>query len=246
MDNAQLVTLSRQTALLRQMDVLANNVANTSTTGFKARAVRFNEVLMQNARADAAPKNGRAVSFVIDQGAVLDFSEGSLERTNSPLDIALRGNELLAVRTSKGDRYTRNGALTINGKGQLATSDGAIVLGDGGPIIVDPSDGALSITSDGVVSSRSGPIGQLKIVEAKNPALLVNEGANLYSTKSALPVSKSPELIVGALEKSNVQPVLAMSKLIEINRTYASVVQTLQRLDDTKKSALERLSTIPN
>jgi flagellar basal-body rod protein FlgF len=244
-DNAQLVALSHQSSLLRQIDILANNVSNASTTGFKSRGLKFQEYLVGKKRLDSWTTGERAVSFVTNQQALLDFTDGVTERTGNALDIALRGKTLLAVKTQSGERYTRNGALTINGQGQLATSDGHVVLGDGGPITVDPADGALSITPDGVVSSKSGPIGKLKIVDVKDPAALTNQGANLYAAKSPLPLSQAPSLITGAIEKSNVSPVLAMSQLIEVNRAYASVAAALQRLDDTKRNAIERLSSIP-
>ena len=245
MDNAQLIALSHQSSLLRQIDILANNVSNASTTGFKSRGMKFEEYLVGKKRFDPWTKGESALSFVSAQQALLDFSDGTTERTGNPLDIALRGKNLLAVKTSTGERYTRNGSLTVNGIGQLATSDGHIVLGEGGPITVDPADSALSITPDGVVSSKSGPIGKLKIVDVKDPTGLSNQGANLYASKAPLPVSQAPELVTGALEKSNVSPILAMSQLIEVNRAYASVAAALQRLDDTKRNALERLSSIP-
>ncbi len=244
-DNAQLVALSHQSSLLRQIDILANNVSNASTTGFKSRGLKFQEYLVGKKRMDSWTKGESSVSFVTNQQALLDFTDGTTERTGNALDIAMRGKTLLAVKTPSGERYTRNGALTINGQGQLATSDGHVVLGDGGPITIDPADGALSITPDGVVSTKSGPVGKLKIVDVKDPTLLTNQGANLYAAKSPLPLALAPQLIPGALEKSNVSPVLAMSQLIEVNRAYASVAAALQRLDDTKRNAIERLSSIP-
>jgi len=244
-DNAQLVAHSRLQTLQRQLDVLANNIANSGTTGFKSRGMQFSEYLMPKARADAFRGDARTISFVIDRGSSLDFTDGPIERTGNATDIALRGQTLLAVKTAGGERYTRNGSLATNAKGEIVTSDGHVVLGDGGPIIADPADGPLEITSNGTVGNRSGPLGKLKIVDVPNPSLLSNVGANLYSAKNPLTVAKNPQIAVGSVEKSNVQPVMAMSRLIEVTRAYSALTTSMQRLDETKKGALERLATIP-
>ncbi len=245
MDNAQLVAHSRLQTLQRQLDVLANNIANSGTTGFKSRGLQFSEYLQPNAKSDSFKGAARSISFVIDRGATLDFTDGPIQYTGNATDIALRGSTLLAVKTTGGERYTRNGSLGTNAKGEIITSDGHVVLGAGGPIIADPADGPLEITSDGTVGNHSGPIGKLKIVDVADPKQLANEGSNLYSTKSPLTVSKSPLLSVGSIEKSNVQPVLAMSRLIEVTRAYSALATSMQRLDDTQKGALERLATVP-
>ena len=246
MDNAQLVAHSRLQTLQRQLDVLANNIANTGTTGFKSRGLQFSEFLQPNAKSDSFKGAARSISFVIDRGATLDFTDGPIEHTGAATDIALRGSTLLAVKTAAGERYTRNGSLGTNAKGEIVTSDGHVVLGAGGAIIADPADGPLEITPDGTVGNHSGPIGKLKIVDVTNPAQLVNEGSNLYSAKSPLAVSKDPLISVGSIEKSNVQPVLAMSRLIEVTRAYSALATSMQRLDDTQKGALERLASVPS
>lgn len=246
MDNSQLVALSRQSALQRQFELLANNIANTDTVGFKGRGVRFEEYRMPNAKADEDRGLARQISFVADRGTTLDLSDGALMRTGAPLDIALRGSSLIAVRTAAGERYTRSGALSLDEKGTLVTADGYPVLGDGGPITTDPQSMPLSITSDGVVTGRDGPIGRIKLVNVSDPKLLINEGRNLYSATKPLPVDANAIVVPGALEKSNVEPVLAMSKLIAVNRAYASLVGLMQRLDDKTGTAIERLAAIPS
>lgn len=245
MDNAQLVAHSRLQTLQRQMDVLANNIANAATTGFKGRDMRFGEYLMQRAKSDTYRGDARSISFVMDKGASLDFSDGPIEHTGNATDIALRGKTLLAVKTPTGERYTRNGSLGINAKGEVVTSDGYPVIGSGGPIIADPSDGKLEITSDGMLANKSGPLDRLKIVDVPDVTTLSNAGANLYRSSSPLAASKSPEIAIASLEKSNVQPVLAMSRLLEVTRAYSTLTTSMQRLDDTQKNALERLATVP-
>lgn len=245
MDNAQLVALSRQSALQRQFEVLAHNIANADTVGFKGRGVRFEEFRMPNAQADGLRGLARQIAFVADRGMTLDLSDGALMRTGAPLDIALRGSSLIAVNTAAGERYTRSGALSLNAQGTLVTADGYPVLGDGGPITADPQSLPLSVTSDGVLTGRDGPIARIKLVKAADAKALVNEGRNLYSTKAPLPVDANAIVVPGALEKSNIEPVQAMSRLIAVNRAYASLVGIMQRLDEKNGTAIERLSAIP-
>jgi flagellar basal-body rod protein FlgF len=245
MDNAQLVAHSRLQALQRQLDVLSNNIANSSTTGFKARDMRFSEYVMPKAKSDGFSGAARAISFTMDGGMAPDFTDGAVERTGNTTDIALRGSTLLAVKTPQGERYTRNGSLMIDTKNQLVTSDGYPVLGDNGPILADPVDGPVEITSDGSVGNRGGSLGKLKLVDVPDPSKLSNIGANLFGSATPLAQSKAPTLVVGALEKSNVQPVLAMSRLVEVSRAYTAIATMMQKLDDTQKNALDRLSTVP-
>ena len=141
MQNAVLVGLSRQVALARELDVVANNIANINTTGFKADGSLFEEFLSSSARADGPA--GR-VSFVRDRGVWHDMSQGPIEHTGNPLDVAVDGKGFLVVQTPRGERYTRNGSMQINATGQLVTSDGYPVLGDGGPITLQPTDSQVS------------------------------------------------------------------------------------------------------
>src|SRR5918992_4109057 len=113
MENALLIGLSRQVALGRELDVIANNMANVTTNGFKARSSRFREYLMPVASAETFPRPDRRLSYVIDNGTPLDTRSGAVEHTGSPLDVAIKGDAFLAVQTPQGERYTRNGALEI-------------------------------------------------------------------------------------------------------------------------------------
>ena len=124
MENASLVGLSRQIALQRELDVVANNVANLNTTGFKADNVVFHEHLMPVARANQFRGGDRQLSFVQDRATWLDLSQGPVQQTGNPLDVAMSDNAFLTVQTPRGERYTRNGALQINSAGQLVTSEG--------------------------------------------------------------------------------------------------------------------------
>lgn len=244
MENALLVGLSRQITLQRNLEVIANNVANMNTTGFKARTVNFEEFISPTARADTLPSTNRRVSYVTDKGTDLDFSNGAIEQTGNPLDIALRDNILLAVETQSGFRYTRNGNLAIDETRTLVTSDGERVLVGGGPIQLNPGGTGVRFSADGTIESADGPIGRLQLVEVTNPSQLTNLGGNTYGSQTELPEAISARIIPGALERANVQPILEMSRLIEVNRAYASLTSMQQRLDETRRSAVERLATV--
>ncbi len=187
MQNALFVGVSAQTALARELDVIANNMANVSTTGFKGRSARFQEYLMPVASADSFQRQDRRVSYVIDQGTPLDLSQGPIEPDGNPMHVAVRGDAFLAVQTPSGLRYTRNGAFELDAQGNLVNSDGFAVQGDGGTITIGQQETGLTIAPDGTVSTNLGVRGRVQLVRFADPRALKNEGANLFS--SATPVS---------------------------------------------------------
>ena len=243
MENALLIGLSRQMALGRELDVIANNVANVTTNGFKARASRFREYLMPGASAASFQRPDRPLSYVADAGTALDVSGGAIERTGNALDAAIKGPGFFAVQTAGGERYTRNGAFTIDSQGRLVTSDGNPVLGDNGPITLDPRETGLTIGADGTVSTDQGQRGRLRLVDFANPAALRNEGANLLSSPTpAQAAGPNSRIQGGALERSNVRPIVEMSRLIEVNRSYTNVAAMVSRIDDLRRNAISRLA----
>lgn len=243
MENALLVGLSRQMALARELDVIANNMANVGTNGFKTRSARFNEFIMPKASADSFRPADKPLSYVIDKGTPIDLSQGAIERTGNPLDVALRGDNYLAVQTANGERYTRAGSLDINGQGQLVTQSGQPVLGEGGPITFGAAESNARIAADGTVSTDQGIRGKLRQVRFANPRALISDGANLFSSPVA-PVAAGPEarLEVGAKEGSNVKAVIEMTRLMEVQRSYQSVANMMSKTDELRSKAISRLA----
>ena len=242
MENTLLIGLSRQVALARELDVIANNMANVNTNGFKARSSLFAEFIMPEARADEFPLPDRSFSYVIDNGTPLDFSTGALERTGNPMDIAIKGEAFFVVDTPRGERFTRNGALQLDQQGRLVTSDGWPVLGDGGPIVIGPAETGISIARDGVVSTDQGPRGALRLVRFENVQALRNEGANVFaSDEPALEAQGTARIESGVIERSNVNAVIEMSRMMEVSRSYTSIANTLQRLGELQRTAIQRL-----
>ena len=247
MQNALLVGLSRQMALGRELDVIANNMANVTTNGFKARASRFASHLMDKASADSFGRGDRKLDYVIDRGTALDTSTGAIEATKNPLDVAVKGDGFFAVQTPAGERYTRNGAFTLDSRGQLVTSDGYAVVGDNGPITFDQNETNISIAADGAIASRQSQHGFIKVVRFADAAALKSDGGNTFSsTAPAQPAGATSKLESGALERSNVRPVLEMTRLIEVNRAYASIAGMVGRMDELKRTAVSRLADVAN
>jgi flagellar basal-body rod protein FlgF len=249
MQVALLVGLSRQTALAVEADVVANNIANLNTAGYKADSSLFEEYLTTPATADQTG----SVSYVIDRGTWHDFSQGPTERTGNSLDVAIDGQGFLAVQTPNGERYTRNGSMQINATGQLVTSDGFPVLGDGGPIQFQPNDRQISISRDGTISVREGNSkvdsarGKLRLVTFTNMQHLRKDGGGNFTIAD----SEAPQptttagFVQGAVEKSNVHGVVEMSRMIEITRSYTQISAMLQQLGDLSQAAIDKLADVP-
>lgn len=253
MENTLLVGLSRQVALERQLGVIANNVANMNTTGFKADKSLFEEYLNSGAREDNFVGRDRLVSFVQDRATWHDFAQGPAEQTGNPLDVAISGGGFLAVQTPGGERYTRNGAMQINAQGQLVTTEGHPVLGTGGPIVFQPTDRDINIGLDGTVTVREGNAktdsirGKLRLVGFERPQLLTREGGNLFAAPNGIAAQADAKSTMrqGFIEKSNVSAVAEMSRLIEVTRAYSSVATLLQQQGDMRKTSIERLADVP-
>jgi flagellar basal-body rod protein FlgF len=251
MQNTLLIGLSRQVALGRELDVVANNIANINTTGYKADGTLFEEYLSSPARAD---QSGARVSFVRDRGTWHDLSAGAVEKTGNPLDVAINGNAFLVVQTARGERYTRNGALQLNATGQLVTGEGDQVIGDAGPITFQHTDNRISISRDGTISVREGNSnidsarGTLKLVSFDNVQQLQKDGSSSFTTTAgAQPQpTKTAQVVQGSIEKSNVRSVVEMSRMIEITRNYTQIAAILQQQHDLSQSAVDKLAEVPN
>jgi flagellar basal-body rod protein FlgF len=253
MQNTLLVGLSRQVVLERQLDVVANNVANVNTTGYKADRSLFQEYLASNAHEDNFASSDRRVSFVQDRATFHDFSPGPTQETKNPLDVAIDGSGFLVVQTPAGERYTRDGGLQINNQGQLVNASGYQVLGNSGPIVFQPTDKSINIATDGNVTVQEGAgrtdsvRGKLRMVSFAQAQQLLKEGSNLYSAGTGTAAAPDPtsRLRQGFIEKSNVNSVTEMSRMIEITRTYTQIATMLQAQSDLHKSAIEKLADVP-
>ena len=244
MENIGLVGLSRQVALQRELDVIANNLANLNTTGFKQDDIIFQEYLMPTARDDSFQRGpDRQLSFVWDRATMTNMGQGSMVQTGSTLDVGISGRGLFVVQTPEGERYTRNGSFELNAQNQLVTKQGQLVLGEGGPIAFEQNDVGITIGRDGTVSSSGGLRGRLRLVDGNGPRAFEKAGDNLFALtqgSQAQPM-EIRDLRQGFVEKSNVTPVLALSRMIEVTRAYQSLASSLERHDQLRRDAIRSL-----
>ena len=254
MENNGLIGLSRQMALQRELDVVANNLANLNTTGFKADGNIFQEYLMPGAKNDHFANADRRMSYVVDRASWINFSQGSVQPTGNPLDVAIDGDAFLVVQTPRGERYTRNGALQINAQGQLVTADGLAVVGGNGPITFQSTDRGIAISREGTITVREGQNvnesqrGKLRLVAFTQPSRLRKDGANLFAAPDGLTPQPAPTTAgvqQGMIEKSNVRSIAEMTRMIEITRTYTTVASLIQQQGDLRRTAVERLADVP-
>ena len=168
MENALLIGLSRQTILERQLDVVANNIANVNTSGFKADSSLFEEYLMPGAHEDNFVGSDRRLSYVQDRGTFRDLSQGPVAETENPLDLAISGNGFLVVQTAAGERYTRDGGLQVNNQGQLVTAAGNPVLGGSGPIVLQPTDHDVNVRPTAPSPWWRAPGGPIRCAASSN------------------------------------------------------------------------------
>jgi flagellar basal-body rod protein FlgF len=225
--------------ILDQQATTAHNLANATSTGFKAQvdAFRAVPVLGQGAATRA---------FVVDATVGADFKPGSIQHTGRELDVAVQGDGWLVVQRPDGSEgYTRNGSLTVNENGVLQTSNGLTVMGDGGPISIPP-DVTVAIAKDGTISSVStntlpGPatiIGRLKLVNPSESNLVRSE-EGLFVTKDGnpAPADVNVNLVGGALESSNVNVVDAMVNMISLARQFEMQMKMIQNAENNANKA---------
>ena len=249
MDNSLLVSLSHQLASYRAMDVIANNIANAATPGFKRESAKFEEFVAMMRPAEGQT-GMQSVSFVKDAGVMRDSSQGNVEQTGATYDVALAGPGFFQVQTPTGMRYTRDGHFSLNADGSMVTSQGYAVQGDGGAITIAPTDGQVVIAPDGTMSSVlngvTNLLGKLKISDFANPDALMKQGSNLYSTTQTPNTPAVVNVRQGALEASNVQPVIEISHMIEVMRAYEATASLSKSQEDMMRQAINQLGQMPS
>ena len=247
MANASLIGLSRQMALRRELDVVSNNVANINTTGFKGDTAVFEEYVMPKARHDGFPGKHSKLSYVHDRATWHDLTQGPLRQTGNPFDLAIDGQEFFVVQTPQGERYTRNGSFQISNTGELVTTEGYRVVGDGGPIQFQTEDKDVAINGDGTITVPNGTRGKLRLVTFENPQRLQKDGFSTFrATADQVPqAAQRPHVIQGSIEMSNVKGIIEMTRMIEVTRAYTQTASLMQQHGDMRRSAIERLAEVP-
>lgn len=244
MDNALYVGLSRQMTLRRQLDIVANNIANANTTGFKTEDLM---VRTEQAKPAKTLDGASPVKFVLDTGVARDFTQGAMTKTGGDFDLGIDGKGFFTVQTPGGNRYTRDGRFTTNQEGQLVTQSGYLVLDDGGgPLSIDQTLGPVNVGKDGTVSQGAVRVGKIGLVRPDDLSSFAKDGDNLYrntTNTNPQPVTDA-KIEQGMLEASNVNSVTEITKLIEIQRAYEGVAKMMDNTSELSRTAVERLGKI--
>ncbi len=240
MENAITAALSKQIVLSRALDVAANNVANQTTTGFKAERVNFQEYI---SRINTTNGGDPTVSLVYDADSYTDFSAGGLEATQAPLDFAIDGDGFFAVQTDADIAYTRDGHFGVNGFGELVTRDGHLVLDQSrSSILIDPEEGPILLSAEGEIQQNGAPIARLGVFAVDDPRELRRTGANLFTAATPPADAEGVRLRQGFIEISNVQPIRAMTDMIEIMRAYEGAAQLIETSSELARNAVRTLT----
>jgi len=244
MDNALYVGLSRQMVLRREMDIVANNISNADTTGFKVESLMSKE----NPGPPAFTLQGpRPVKFVSADGVARDFGQGGLHSTGAPLDLAIEGQGFFKVTTKDGERYTRDGGFRIDDTGRLATQSGQLVADEGGgEIALDLQKGQITIATDGTVSQGAERVGKIGVFKFDTLSVLEKSGDNLLkNTSNSQPVATTDAKVrQGMLESSNVKPIEQITRMIEVSRAYEQVTRMMDSQAELSRATITRMGRL--
>lgn len=236
MENSLYVGLSGQVALQEKMAIVANNVANINTPGFRGQNAVFKEFISDQKRMK------EDVSLVYDYGQYQVTDPGPMKLTGNALDVALVGPGFLGVQTPEGVQYTRAGNFSLNQLGELVTARGMKVADQGGGTIIIPEDAtSISIDPKGVVSTQDGPVGTLMVAEFKNYQNLNPVGNGNYKTDEQPTPAVDTRVKQGAVEGSNVSGVLEMTRMIDVLREYQMVNNMMQSEHTRQQTMIQRL-----
>ena len=238
------VATSGSLAQERAMDIIANNMANMNTSGYKADRMLFQTYLQKvDAPSAAAPTSNEIkagimgsktddTAYMFSSQSYTNYEQGALQKTGNTFDIALDGNGFMAVQTPMGERYTRGGAFKIDSAGDLVTADGYKVLNqNGGPLHVGNEQ--FSVREDGLVTVSGGDTEQFKIVDFADRTQLKKSGQGFFvADKGMTAAAPTASVKQGYLEASNINPVVEMTRMITALRTYEAFQKTIHSNDD--------------
>lgn len=236
------VALSRLAAQQRALDVTASNLANASTPGFKASRVLFSDWLSPQTGTNA-PSGDRKVAFTQDRATYREQQPGPLLNTGNPLDLAVSGEGYFTVGTARGPRLTRAGHFTQQANGTISDMDGNPLLSStGAPLRIAPTDTSITVTADGTVSTESGGIGRIGIVNPSDPNRMTAEGNRDLRADVPTEAVKQPTVVQGAVEDSNVQAVVETTRMMSDVRSFQFTTQFVQAEADRMQSAIDKIT----
>lgn len=234
------VALSGQLATEKRLDTIANNLANLRTAGFRAEEVKFESFLSRT-----APET---VAFTSGGERYLSTRAGEMTQTGNALDIAVGGEAFFAVQTPKGTVYTRDGRMQMRTTGELVSVNGEPFLDVGGaPLLIDPAGGPVSIARDGMLTQKNVQVGAVGLFEIPVGANLQRAGTSgVVPDKAAVPVVdfEKTSVLQGYVEGSNVNPILEMTRLIEVQRAFEQAANMIQTSENSLNTAVTQLGAV--
>jgi flagellar basal-body rod protein FlgF len=234
MDAAGYATLTRQSGLMREMGVVANNIANASTSGFRREGVVFSEYV-------TALDQDPSLSMSYASGRDVNLSQAGLSQTGGSFDFAIQGDGFFLIETPNGQMLTRAGSFTPSSEGELVTPDGYRLLDAGGaPIFIPPGAKAVALAADGTLSANGDPISQVGLWQPSDPLALQHQAGTMFSGGELIP-AEGATVMQGMLEDSNVQPVSEIARMIEVQRAYELGQKFLDAEDERVRGVIQTL-----
>ncbi len=235
MDAAGYTTLTRQAGLMREMQVVANNIANISTNGFRREGVIFAEHV-------AALDNGPSLSMAHATGRLVDLGQAGLSQTGGTFDFAIQGDGFFLIDTPQGQQLTRAGSFTPSAEGELMTPDGFRLLDQGGaPVFVPPDAGKVAMGADGTLSANGVPLGKIGLWQPIDPLKLEHQSGTLFASPSGVEPATGGTVMQGYLEDSNVDAVSEIARMITVQRAYELGQTFLDREDARVRDVVQTL-----
>lgn len=234
MDAAGYTALTRQSGLMREMQVVANNIANISTSGFRREGVVFEEYVT---RMDEGP----SLSMANASGRVVDLTQAGISQTGAAFDFAIQGDGFFLIETPQGERLTRAGSFTPSAAGELMTNDGYRLLDQGGaPVFVPPTARSVAVAQDGTVSADGAPVARIGLWQPSDPLSLQHQAGTMFSATDLEPIDGGT-ILQGFLEDSNVNPVMEIARMIEVQRAYELGQSFMDQEDKRVRAVVETL-----
>jgi len=242
MDNNTSIALSRLTTQQRTIDMIANNIANASTAGYRAERMVFADFLVPQPRMGTV-QGGKQLYFTQDRATYREQTEGTISHTGNPLDLALGGPGYFQVQTAAGPRLTRAGRFGLMPDGTIADESGNALLDTAGqPMKVSVADTHLSVGGDGSLSSENGPLGRIGVSVPADPYKLVAEGSRLLRADTPVTPATSPKVVQGAVEDSDVRPVTELVTMMAAERDFQFVTQYVQAEGQREQNAIDKIA----
>lgn len=236
MENTSYTTLSRQSGLMQEMQSVANNIANAATTGYRKEGIIFSEYVKDVGNNDPSLSMARASIRNLDE------SQGALASTGGTFDFAIEGDGYFLVETPTGPNLTRAGTFTPNEQGDLVTFDGYPVLDSGGAPIFIPTDvGKISVASDGTISAEGAAISQIGVFLPEDTNNVSRTGSTLFDPGGEVIGVDIPVVVQGFVEKSNVNPITEIARMIEVQRAYEFGQSFLEKEDERLRGLMQTL-----